>query len=416
MAGGVSPPARTKDEKGKVEVQGRFSHPIFGKARLNKTVKNLAPYKDLYDKNIVSKEQRTSRTPDEYMSTTFGVRAKSFAGGVYGKLYKLNVSPAGIKRRLDNLRSSLKHLVQTNRVPQSGLFAVKVAMHPADRDWATWVRDNVYEAEAHVKLATRCVSLTCAAKAACAPSPRFYFAGVDPSARVFVTVMQFVQGDTLYDFIKHRRTISASTYLNIEKAVVSMWLNGIVHGDLHADNILISPSGNKVWLVDFGFAVVLPDNRLQALRNVMDDVPNVSDSLANSVWYAKNALQGYVNSVLHLHRHLSWYNADGKLLKYMYNMVPVAERSKIGKMRRQLWGCKPRPGLVSKCIGKIIKKKGQERCVANKEQANPNPRGGRKLTFLQRKNIRRLRSPAATKNDKEAARQRLVAQRIVVYA
>lgn len=410
MAGGISPPARIKDNKGKVEIMGRFSR-LIQKKNLNKAVENKPATKNLYDANVVPKERRAVRRPDDYMTETFGSRAKAFASGEYGSLYKLNINPQGVKRRLEDLRLALRHVVQTNRVPVSGTFAVKVSMQPPDREWTTWVRENVYEAQAHLRLATRCAPLSCAARSACTPSPKLYFAGVDPAARVFVTVMQLVQGDTLDNYLRRKKVLTAATYLIIEKAIVTMWLNGIVHGDLHTDNIMITPSGNKVWLIDFGFAVVLPDNRLQALKKVMNDVPDVSNSLANSVWYAKNALQGYVNSVLHLRRRMDWYNADGKLLKYMYTKVPLAERAKIGKMRRQVWGCKPRPGLVERCIGKIIKRKGKERCVANKEQVNPNP-PGRRLSFHQRKNLRKLASPGVAQRNKEAARQRLVAHRI----
>ena len=411
MAGGLSPPARQKNDNGKVEILGRFTRQILGRRGLNKGVKNVS-IQNLYDNNITKKLSRDVAHPDEYMKRTFGKPAKAFAKGKYGKLYKLNINPVGVKQRLDALRSSLKHLVQTGRVPLSGTFAVKVAMQPADMDWTVWVRDNVYEAQAHKQLATRCAPLSCASKSACTPSPKLYFAGVDPAARAFVTVMELANGDTLYEYLRRKKVLTAATYLNIEKAIVTMWLNGIVHGDLHEDNILVSPTGNRVWIIDFGFAVVLPANRLQALKKVMDDVPNVSNSLANSVWYAKNALQGYVNSVLHLRRRMDWYNADGKLLKGMYLKVPPGERVKIGKMRRQLWGCKPRPGILARCIGKIVKKKGKERCV--QEQVNPNPGGGRKLSFHQRKNIRKLASPVVGQRDKEAARQRLVAHRILV--
>ena len=141
----------------------------------------------------------------------------------------------------------------------------------------------------------------------------------------------------------------------------------------------------------------------------MDDVPNVSESLANSVWYAKNALQGYVNSVLAVHRGMDWYNADGKLLRGMYLKVPANQRSQIKALRRKLWGCKPKPGLVKRCIKKLLKKGRTQKC--EQEQVNPNP--NRKLTFAQRKNLRKIASPAVAARNKEAARKRLKAHRIV---
>ena len=413
MVGGLSPPAREKKNNGKFKLLGAFTRRLLGRQGLNTGVKNVRLV-NLPNDKVAQQRGQGTRDADEYMHRTYGKPAKAFAKGNYGKLYKLNINSAGVKQKLDATRSSLKHLVHTGRVPVSGTFAVKIALYPTNQNWEVWVRDNVYEAQAHKQLATRCAPLSCAAKSACTPSPKLYFAGVDAAARVFVTVMELVNGDTLYDYVRRKKVLTASTYLNIEKAIVSMWLNGIVHGDLHEDNILISPTGNRVWIIDFGFAVVLPTNRLQALKKVMDDVPNVSNSLANSVWYAKNALQGYVNSVLHLRRSMDWYNADGKLLKGMYLKVPLAERAKIGKMRRQLWGCKPRAGFVGRCVGKLIKRKGKERCVVqNKEQVNPNP-AARKLSFHQRKNLRRLQSPAAPQHEKEAARQRLIAHRIFI--
>lgn len=411
MVSGLSP--APKDAQGKA--RGRYTRNLDPSRRVfDKTVKNINLQK-LNDSNIAPKQGSTRSTPDEWIRAMFGSEAKFLSSGKYGRVYKLSINKTAGK--IKPIRNMLTNVVETDRVPQSGTFVVKVGTQ-GKSDWPEFVRDNVHESQAHKHLTTRCVSLKCAARQICAKdiSPKFYFAGADPSARIFVTFMEFVSGETLFNYLG-RRPMTAVTYLVIEKAIVTMWLTGIVHGDLHEDNIMISPNGTKAWIIDFGFAVVLPSNRMEALKRVMDDVPNVSNSLANSVWYAKNALQGYVNSVLAVHRRMNWYNADGKLLKGLYLRVPAGQRAQIKTLRRKLWGCKPKPGLVRRCVGKLLKKK---KCAAapprgGQEQVNPNPPKNR-LSFQQRKNLRKIASPAkaVAERDREAARKRLKAHRILV--
>jgi serine/threonine protein kinase len=408
MVARLSPPAKGKNGKGKLEAKGRYTRHLDPKRRtLNKSVENIM-LKPLKNDNVAPKRGVSRSTPDEWIAAMFGSEAKFLSSGKYGRVYKLNLNKTASKMK--PLKNMLTNVVETDRVPQSGTFIVKVGTQ-GKKDWAPFVLDNVHESQAHRHLTTRCVSLKCAARPVCARdiSPKFYFGGADPTARLFITVMEFVNGDTLYKYLSKRSNITASTYLAIEKAIVTMWLTGIVHGDLHEDNIMISPNGSKAWVIDFGFAVVLPPNRLEALKRVMDDVPNVSESLANSVWYAKNALQGYVNSVLAVHRGMDWYNADGKLLRGMYLKVPANQRSQIKALRRKLWGCKPKPGLVKRCIKKLLKRGRTQKC--EQEQVNPNP--NRKLTFAQRKNLRKIASPAVAARNKEAARKRLKAHRIL---
>ena len=60
--------------------------------------------------------------------------------------------------------------------------------------------------------------------------------------------LQFLpHGETLWDYIQHGRA-TTEVMSAVKAAVLTMWRAGIVHGDLHCNNIMIS--NGKVWIID----------------------------------------------------------------------------------------------------------------------------------------------------------------------
>lgn len=60
--------------------------------------------------------------------------------------------------------------------------------------------------------------------------------------------LQFLpHGETLWDYIQHGRA-TKKVMDAVKSAVQRMWKRGIVHGDLHCNNIMICDG--KVWIID----------------------------------------------------------------------------------------------------------------------------------------------------------------------
>lgn len=64
----------------------------------------------------------------------------------------------------------------------------------------------------------------------------------------FLISLQFLpHGETLWDYIQHGK-LTQQIMDAVRSAVLIMWKAGIVHGDLHCNNILIS--NNQVYIID----------------------------------------------------------------------------------------------------------------------------------------------------------------------
>lgn len=263
--------------------------------------------------------------------------------GAYGAVYLVDAERhaaalADLAARAGRVRGGAGGL------PRRGDLVLKVALKDSGTSWESFVRDNMHESQVHARLGERrCVRVACAGGAGstgvCAADvvPELYFAGPDDAAGVFVAGMSRVAGQTLDAYLRaHGDRLSAETYVAIEKAVVTLWLLGVAHGDLHAGNLLLDDAG-RVTIIDFGFGVVLPPDQLARVQRVLDAAPNATRSLANAVWYVKGALQNYVNSVLRGRDDFSWYNPDGKLLRAMYNRV--RDPARIAAARAAAWRC-----------------------------------------------------------------------------
>lgn len=126
---------------------------------------------------------------------------------------------------------------------------------------AQFLENNMREAVIQGELATsKCKMFGgrrfCAAKYV----PKVYFAGWSPTMGAFVTVMEKVEGTSLKS-MESRREFPRQAYQRLEEAVISLWLNGILHNDLHVGNVLYDRKTGRVTIIDFGAAVYVYGHR-----------------------------------------------------------------------------------------------------------------------------------------------------------
>ena len=90
---------------------------------------------------------------------------------------------------------------------------------------------------------------------------------------------------------------------------------GVVHCDLHPGNIIYDPEKGRVTVIDFGFAVKLPDSLINSLRRTASvlDEPEL-------VWHAR-ALDRYASTVTRMRGAYAWLNSDGLLLKALHERL-----------------------------------------------------------------------------------------------
>jgi hypothetical protein len=282
---------------------------------------------------------------------------KHLGSGSYGAVFEA----VATAQMLDALRrfKDLEYSVVTGEVPPEGAtVVVKFAKGT--------VEDNLRETLAHLALTARpCQALMtmdvagvddppCAADFA----PPLYCAGwtrgLNAGQWAWVTVMARAPGDKLEDHIP-RHGVSLDLYLTIERAVCSMWLAGLVHGDLHRGNMMYDRATGRLTLIDFGFAVRMSPDMLSSVRvRVAEAVVSGVRSLGE-VWRdagrspVGTGLQAYVNRVMsgRLHGENSgenqtkWYNPDGNALLVLYGELSARDRAAVPRRRRELWGAAP---------------------------------------------------------------------------
>lgn len=273
---------------------------------------------------------------------------KLIGKGEYGAVFRATY--AGKTRELLRLIRRRSLMWADNKVPTEGdAVCIKVAANMHLRRHRKFAFEAAREASWHMFLSrARAIKLPGLRPSRAAVFvPRFYRMGLvwDDTLKkpVSVTVMSCAPGQPVE---AQKGSLTADAYVLIEKAVVSMWLHGIVHADLHMDNVLYDPLTRKVTIIDFGFATMLSLPLVEAVHaKVVEGIAQGVRSLGE-VWmppasskYGAN-VQAFVNRVQTQRMGTSqtaWYNPDGHALMALYGRVPVSERASIPELRRALW-------------------------------------------------------------------------------
>lgn len=102
--------------------------------------------------------------------------------------------------------------------------------------------------------------------------PRLFFGGYNSNNKTFYIVMSQVRGTPIeYLESQNLQQLTAAQYMNIEKAMISFWLNGVTHNDFHSNNIFLDPDKVKITVIDFGNSVYYP-RQIPKLRDHIRDL------------------------------------------------------------------------------------------------------------------------------------------------
>lgn len=290
---------------------------------------------------------KASHLVQEYLGThvlPLGQTWKSLGAGQYGSVGLLGgVDPARVKAYTKRLR----HAWLSRTVPSS--VTVKVQMwNPHKDSWSTFTKRCLHEALVQMRIQGQTVTVGCGPGNAgpgikasgSSVVPAVFFAGLDAEHGAFVIGMEHLDAVLLDDIVRDR-ALTADIFVKVERALCVLWLLGAAHGDSHLGNVMVEAPGTpreRVRLLDFGFAVMLPKAEVARMWRAIRATPRGSTNLADAIWYAKGHVQNYVNTVIS-QRGFSWYNADGKLLRYLYSLLPSEQVARVQALRARVWGC-----------------------------------------------------------------------------
>jgi serine/threonine protein kinase len=72
----------------------------------------------------------------------------------------------------------------------------------------------------------------------------------------FVSVMGVAPGIVLAEYLQVK-PVTPNLFRNVERAVKALWMQGVVHRDLNANNVMIDVADESVTIIDFGMAIKL---------------------------------------------------------------------------------------------------------------------------------------------------------------
>lgn len=173
--------------------------------------------------------------------------------------------------------------------------------------------------------------------------PPVFYAGLlegnEAMGMAFITVMGEAPGQPLSSFLKQKKHLSALQYALIERAILTLWVLGAVHADLHTGNMFIDDKSRRVTIIDFGYAMVLPKGMGKKVKTALNKGADLE-----LLWNSKTVgLQKYVNAIQG-GREFAWYNPEAKAARYFQTLVD--NQSTINSGRAAAWGRRRNSGSV----------------------------------------------------------------------
>lgn len=274
----------------------------------------------------VNPSKSPPKSPGRYVKEHFGATdAKVLSQGGYGETFvvKLTTKTLGALEIL--FGADLRFVLDLRRElpPVGSSVVVKIAKKRSDDQMVDFICDNCREAAAHVHIVKfPSMELTKPCAASLHPAkyvPAFYGFGIDFKSNMAITVMQRIRGLPLRSL-----EITPAIFHNVIRAVSALYAAGVDHGDMHFKNIMVAAQGSRVYIIDFGFSVRLPE---EARRKFLAFFKKRRSVLDLNVAAEKFAL-AYTDAVQYKrhHGHLEFYNPAHAALRVLWSrMTPEAQ-------------------------------------------------------------------------------------------
>ena len=247
---------------------------------------------------------------------TLTAGGKPLGRGSYGTVYEITLDVRN-RKLLADLKKSLSNMLEFAPYGGKSQLVLKVERLDTYRPLTVGRRRRLVGESYIQQFVNDNRGLVTREKSQLVVSPRVYFSGTIANS-FNVICMSKVIGKPLADIIRDRRVVSAYLYSALEAAIVTMLRNGVVHSDLHTSNVFVSGSGRslRVYILDFGFASIVPQAMKKKIANVLDRGGSVHDVFEQT---------GLANAVNASKRDFEYYHANNKLLTYVKKrQMPVS--------------------------------------------------------------------------------------------
>jgi hypothetical protein len=265
---------------------------------------------------------------------TLTTGGKPLGRGSYGTVYAITLDVRNLKL-LSDLKKSLSNMLEFAPYGGKRQIVLKVERLDSYRPLTVGRRRRLV-GESYIQQFVN-DNRGLVTKSQLVVSPRVYFSGTIANS-FNVICMDRVIGKPLSNIIRDRRVVSAHVYSALEAAIVTMLRNGIVHSDLHASNVFVSGSGRslRVYILDFGFASLVPPAMKKKIANVLDRGGSVHDVFEQT---------GLANAVNASKRDFEYYHANNKLLTYVKKRQAPASGLRSHPAWNAHWGSTKMPML-----------------------------------------------------------------------
>jgi serine/threonine protein kinase len=171
--------------------------------------------------------------------------------------------------------------------------------------------------------------------------PQFFASGYVADLGVWFIAMSHAPGKLLAD-MKYPMT-PARLVARLEHAMLSMWLAGYAHTDLHGGNVLIDSPKRTVTIIDFGRAVRLSPKVVAAIRARIEGMSQrglLSASLLETIGVPVNRYIQYVYKTNTAYSRYQYYLNGVRAARHTKGLCtrqPLCQPESLARERQLVW-------------------------------------------------------------------------------
>lgn len=115
------------------------------------------------------------------------------------------------------------------------------------------------------------------------PKLHDYYLCKDKKGFAVYLIMDYIEGKTLNDYLK-KNNLSKKLKKNIEDVFKKLNKHGIIHGDEHGGNVMITKN-KRVFIIDFGFSETINEFLKKKYNNLFNDysIKNIKIDILSSI-------------------------------------------------------------------------------------------------------------------------------------
>lgn len=136
--------------------------------------------------------------------------------------------------------------------------------------------------------------------------PKLYAMFTDPECGLAITIMEHVEGISMEEYIKAKKarkeTIPFKVLDQMSRGIMTMWMAGFVHSDLHHKNVIVTKN-EDVKIIDFGMARLIPEKTHAKIVQMFNQGKHIED-----IWQ-ESGIGGWSNRNMGT-KGYPWYNPN----------------------------------------------------------------------------------------------------------